>query len=140
MFLLLLFLLIPVSYGRYLYDLDVYSINAFEYNSKYDNDSMRRMRNSISKDSGGEIYFVMGHTAGKEIFFIAPSTPKKMIIIDREAVSFLGVVSEPGKTQTLRRILIPPVRPVLSKEIKEASEKEQKEFKELFDKIKKERK
>ena len=138
-FVILFFLLvlsIPVSYGRHIYDLDVYNISAFEYDSKYENASIKKMRDDISKGSG-DIYYLMGHTAGKEIFFIATSSPKKMAIIDREAVTFIGIIRNPsGKTQTLRWILAPPIPAAEDKEKtwQPISEKEKTEFEKLFKK------
>jgi hypothetical protein len=134
---LLLVLSIPISYGRNIYDLNVYSINAFEYDSKYENDSMKEMRDNIAK-GGGELYYIMGHTAGKQIFFIASSTPKEMIIIDREAVKFLGIIrNESGRPQTLRWILAPAATPSPPEQIektgKEISKEEKKEYEALFD-------
>ena len=131
---LLLVLSIPISYGRYIYDLDVYSVGDFEYQSKYENDSIKKMRDNIAK-GGGEVYYLMGHTAGKEIFFIPTSNPKKMVIIDREAINFIGIVRDPsGKTQTLRWILAPPIPAAEDKEKtwQPISEKEKTEFEKLF--------
>ncbi|MBI3398321.1 MAG: hypothetical protein HY026_03695 [Deltaproteobacteria bacterium] len=131
---LLLVLSIPVSYGRHIYDLDVYSISAFEYQNKYENDSIKRMRDNITKGKG-EVYYLMGHTAGKEIFFIPTANPKRMVIIDREAIDFIGIIRDPsGKTQTLRRILSPPIPAAEEKEktLQPVSGKEKKEFEKLF--------
>lgn len=131
---LLLVLSIPISYGRYIYDLDVYSVGDFEYQNKYENDSIKKMRDNIAK-GGGEVYYLMGHTAGKEIFFIPTSNPKKMVIIDRAAINFIGIVrNSSGKTQTLRWILSSPIP--AQKEIgQKVSEKEEKALENLFKEI-----
>lgn len=129
---LLLVLSIPVSYGRHIYDLDVFSISAFEYQNKYENDSIKKMRDNITKGRG-EVYYLMGHTAGKEIFFIPTSSPKRMVIIDREAINFIGIIRDPsGKPQTLRWILASPLPAAEEKTLKPISGKEKAEFEKLF--------
>lgn len=134
-FLILFFLLvlsIPVSYGRHIYDLDVFSISAFEYQNKYENDSIKKMRDNITKGRG-EVYYLMGHTAGKEIFFIPTSNPKRMVIIDREAINFIGIIRDPsGKPQTLRWILASPLPAAEEKTLKPILGKEKAEFEKLF--------
>lgn len=129
---LLLVLSIPVSYGRHIYDLDVFSISAFEYQNKYENDSIKKMRDNITKGRG-EVYYLMGHTAGKEIFFIPTSSPKRMVIIDREAINFIGIIRDPsGRPQTLRWILASPLPAAEEKTLKPISGKEKAEFEKLF--------
>ncbi|MBI5326935.1 MAG: hypothetical protein HZB80_01370 [Deltaproteobacteria bacterium] len=90
------------------------------------------MRDNIAK-GGGEVYYLMGHTAGKEIFFIPTSNPKRMVIIDREAINFIGIIRNPsGKTQTLRWILASPIPVAEEKTWQPVSDKEKKEFEKLF--------
>lgn len=128
----LLVLSIPVSYGRHIYDLDVFSISAFEYQNKYENDSIKKMRDNITKGRG-EVYYLMGHTAGKEIFFIPTSNPKRMVIIYREAINFIGIIRDPsGRPQTLRWILASPLPAAEEKKLKSILGKEKAEFEKLF--------
>jgi hypothetical protein len=106
-FLLFLILLvcIPLAYGRYVFDLPVHLLNGFEYDPAYKTDMMREFRDSVNRGGAGKIYYMMGHTSGKEVFFQAEKPPAQLILFDSEAVKFIRISREGHKPMTLRDIL-----------------------------------
>lgn len=102
---LILMVCIPLTYGRYVFDFPVHFSNGFEYDPAYESDMMRKFRDSINKGGKGEIYYLMGHTSGKEVFFQAEKPPAQFILFDSEAVKFIRFSKEGQKPMTLRDIL-----------------------------------
>lgn len=133
--LILFFLSIPISYGRHIYDLDVYNIRSFEYDSKYENNSLKNMRENIMTVSG-EAYYLMGHTAGREIFFIAPSYNKEIVIVDRGAITFLKIEGKGPGLHTIRNIINLQPQPFAPMQtLQTPSDKEKKELKTLLNRF-----
>ena len=88
---LILMVCIPLTYGRYVFDFPVHFSSGFEYDKAY--------------DSAGKVFYLMGHTSGKEVFFQAEKPPAKLILFDSEAVKFIRISRREGKPMTLRDIL-----------------------------------
>ena len=87
--LLLMIISIPMNYGWFLYDLDVYRIHSIEFDKKYDDTKLGEMSKNIADRTGK--YFFMGHTSGKEAFLIGEEYKNKVIMIDSKIVKFLQV-------------------------------------------------
>lgn len=103
-----LLIAIPFSYGRNIFDLDVHSVNALEFDDKVSKQlNIGLMQQNINNGTK-DLYWVMGHTSGKEVFFVSTGSPKQTILLDRGSITFLGVVrNEVVATNTLRSILAP---------------------------------
>jgi len=108
-FLLLFFVLmifIPFGYGRYIYDFPVYFVTSFEYYDKYNSESLQTFRNAVIIGGARSVYYLMGHTSGKEVFFQSEKPPAELILLDAEAVKFLRISKEvQSQPMTLRSIL-----------------------------------
>lgn len=105
LFLLLAFTF-PVNYGRFRYDLNVYEVNLLEFEQSYSkSDLFEELRKNIS-EPGGSRYFLMGHTEGKDIFFLYPSTTRELVMIDSKAMKLIGLSGKKGALiRSLRALL-----------------------------------
>ena len=102
---LILMVCIPLTYGRYVFDFPVHFSSGFEYDKDYDSEMMWEFRKSINEGGAGKVFYLMGHTSGKEVFFQAEKPPAKLILFDSEAVKFIRISRREGKPMTLRDIL-----------------------------------
>ena len=102
---LILMVCIPLTYGRYVFDFPVHFSSGFEYDKAYDSEMMWEFRKSINEGGAGKVFYLMGHTSGKEVFFQAEKPPAKLILFDSEAVKFIRISRREGKPMTLRDIL-----------------------------------
>jgi hypothetical protein len=102
---LILMVCIPLTYGRYVFDFPVHFLSGFEYDKAYDSEMMREFRKSINEGGLRKVFYLMGHTSGKEVFFQAETPPAKLILFDSEAVKFIRISRRGEKPITLRDIL-----------------------------------
>jgi len=100
---LILMVCIPLAYGRYVFNLPVNVTTGFEYDKAYESEMMKEFRNSVNKGGGGKIYYQMGYTSGKEVFFQGDATPAQLILFDCAAVKFIRIARM--GSNTLRGIL-----------------------------------
>ncbi len=103
---IVLMIYIPFGYGRCIYDFPVYFVNSFEYYEKYDSESMKKFRNAVNEGGARSIYYLMGHTSGKEVFFQSEKPPAELVLLDSEAVKFLRISKEvQWQPMTIRSVL-----------------------------------
>jgi len=109
-FFIIFSLLTVANYGTYFFNIDVHMIDDFDYKPQYASDSLNKIRKDVktkSKKSGMVRYYLLGHTSGKEIFFIVPGYIKKVIMLNKDALTYLKVTSQniQGLPARLRTIM-----------------------------------
>ncbi len=100
-----LFLSIPIAYGKTIFDVEVFSIKGIDYAEATKIESLINLKKKINSEEPTTLFFLMGHTTDKEIFFDCEGakTPAKMIIMERSLIKFMKVLKT--DTRTLREIL-----------------------------------
>jgi hypothetical protein len=100
-----LFLSIPIAYGKTIFDVEVFSIKEIDYAETTKIDSLINLKKKIYSEEPTTLFFLMGHTTDKEIFFDCEGakTPAQMIIMERSLIKFMKVLKT--DTRTLRQIL-----------------------------------
>lgn len=68
-FFLCLFISIPVGYGENIFDIEVYPVVGFDYADGVKIESMKALKKDIDTQGNGTLFFLMGHTIDREIFF-----------------------------------------------------------------------
>lgn len=74
--------LIPMGYGAFIYDINVYTIDIPECEESV------TAFNALSTQN---LLYMMGHTSGREIFFDVTSYPRRVILVDRALVKSVAV-------------------------------------------------
>lgn len=100
-----LFIAVPVAYGDNIFDIDIYPVSGFDYADGVAIDALRELKRDINSQEGGTLFFLMGHTTDREIFFDnqALSPPAKMVLVERGLIKYLKVSK--NNLNTVRNIL-----------------------------------
>ncbi|MCX5847312.1 MAG: hypothetical protein NTW12_13300 [Deltaproteobacteria bacterium] len=100
-----LFLSIPIAYGKSIFDVEVFSIKGIDYAESTKIESLINLKKQIDSEQPTTLFFLMGHTTDKEIFFDCEGAkpPAKMIIMERSLIKFIKVLKT--DTRSLREIL-----------------------------------
>ena len=125
-----LFLSIPISYGDNIFDIDIFPVVGFDYSESTKIESLIKLKKEIDSQGEGPLFFLLGHTTGKEVFFDNQtlSPPAKMVLVERDLIKFMKVSRK--NVNTLRNLLekhriIDPVYPSGTKmETEELSKKD----------------
>ncbi len=100
-----LFIAIPIGYGDNIFDIDIYPVAGIDYNDSPNIEALRKMQHDIDAQGQGSLFFLMGHTTDREVFFdnqdLTP--PAKMVLVDRNLIKFLRISRT--RIDTLRGIL-----------------------------------
>lgn len=104
-FFLGLFISIPVGYGDNIFDIEIYPVVGFDYTDGTNIESVKTLKNDIDTQGKGTLFFLMGHTMDREIFFDNQSLtpPAKMILVERSLIKFLKISRD--NINSLRNIL-----------------------------------
>jgi hypothetical protein len=97
-FFVLLCVSIPIGYGTSIYDIPLYRVRGIE-----SRESLKVFE--MSTTSEFNVFYLMGHTSGREIFFDATTFPASPIIIDRELIKTVKVSDDHNKPMTLRGLM-----------------------------------
>jgi hypothetical protein len=91
---ILLFIVIPIGYGSYFYDIPVFTASVPECSSPL----------SAFEDAAREykLLYLMGHTKDREIFFDATVPPITIIVIDKELIQTIKVNYSQSMTNSMR--------------------------------------
>ena len=102
---LILFVSIPVGYGDNIFDMDIFPVTGFDYSDTARIESLKALKDDIDTQGEGTLFFLMGHTTDREIFFDnqALSPPARMVLIERSLIKFLKISRK--NINTLRNIL-----------------------------------
>jgi hypothetical protein len=97
-FFLILFIAIPIGYGSSIYDMKIYRVKSIEYSGAI---------NVTSTSPSGEfkVFYLMGHTSGREILFDASTMPANPIIIDKALIKAIKISADGGNPMTMRSLL-----------------------------------
>jgi len=100
-----LFLSIPIAYGKTIFDVEVFSIKGIDFAESTKIGALINLKNQIDSEEPTTLFFLMGHTTDKEIFFDCEGAkpPAKMIIVERSLIKFMKVLKT--DTRSLREIL-----------------------------------
>jgi len=104
---IVLLVCVPLEYGRFIYDVPVYFIQRIDCDPGYRSDLLKTFSDEINgRGTGDRIYYLMGHTSGKEVLFRSEEPPAQLVLFDSEAVKFINLASEVReKPMTLRTVL-----------------------------------
>ena len=125
-FFIILFISIPIIYGSYFFDLDLYQVTHIECSET---------PKELEQDEF-ELFYIMGHTADREIFAKIKTEPPYLVIVEKELLSSISVRYEAPPTMSLRKLFGRTKVPDLDMMIREAkgtkeelSEEEKKRWK-----------
>lgn len=96
LFLLLLFMAVPIGYGSTLYDIPLHRVKAIE--CKEDPAALKKAPTEEFK-----IFYLLGHTSSRELFFDASTNPAGPILVDKALIKTIALIDDP-KPMTLRRL------------------------------------
>lgn len=123
-----LLLAIPIAYGSAVFDVEVFPVEGVDFGDSPNINSLKDLKTSINTKKGGALFFLMGHTSDKEVFFDwnEANPPAKMMIIDRSLIKYLKVTK--ADTLSLRALLDKPrgIRPISASNISDLPEQIQK--------------
>ncbi len=75
-------ILIPMGYGAYIYDINVYTTDVPDCDASV---------TAFDASSTHHLLYMMGHTSGREIFFDITSYPGRVILVDRALIKSVQV-------------------------------------------------
>jgi hypothetical protein len=103
-----LFISTPVGYGDYIFDIDIFPVVGFDCADSTKIESLIKLKRDIDTQGEGALFFLMGHTTDREIFFDnqSLSPPAKIILIERDLIKFLKISRD--NMNSLRNILRKP--------------------------------
>lgn len=117
LFFVSLFISTPVGYGDHIFDIDIFPVVGFDCADSTKIESLLKLKRDIDTQGEGTLFFLMGHTTDREIFFDnqSLSPPAKIILIERDLIKFLKISRD--NINSLRNILgksqkIVPVSPL----------------------------
>lgn len=88
-FFVVLLLAIPISYGRYIYDVEAFPVVELDYENKSIK-SLNELKEDIKNLAKNKTFFIIGHTIDRDVF-IKISSPPQTILIDRSQIKVLKV-------------------------------------------------
>jgi hypothetical protein len=91
-----MFISIPVSYGDYLFDINVFPIVGFDHADNTKIEALSSLKSDIGNQGKSTLFFLMGHSTDREILFdVKPSDPPaKMILVDKSLIKFIKISRE----------------------------------------------
>jgi hypothetical protein len=96
-FALSLLAVVPVGYGSALYDIALYRVRHVECKAELKNFD-------VSQAGSLRVYYLMGHTSGRDIFFDATTLPASLILVERSLIQTIKI-GEDSHPMTLRNLL-----------------------------------
>ncbi len=91
---IILFIAIPVSYGSHIFDLYLYEVTQADCS---------QMPSMLKEKDEYTIFYVMGHTQGREVFARLKTKPPFIVLVDRNLIQSISVRYEKPK-MTLRKL------------------------------------
>ncbi len=98
-FSLLLLISIPVGYGSAVYDVDIYRVDSVECRES-------PPPKAFETAPAGEfkVFYLMGHTSGREVFFDASTVPASLILVDRGLIKTIKISDYARNPMRLRAL------------------------------------
>jgi hypothetical protein len=110
-----LFLAIPIGYGNNIFDITVFHVSGLGITDSPKVESLQALEKDVAEQGEGKLYFLMGHTSDREVFFASQLwAPARMILVEKSLIKVLKISKDGGPGQTLRSILKvqAPIRPI----------------------------
>jgi hypothetical protein len=95
---------IPIGYGDNIYDITLYPIVAFDCAEDLKLPALAELKEQMSKQGEGTLFFLMGHTTEREVFFDNQdlTSQPRMILVERSLIKYLKLS---GDINSVRKLL-----------------------------------
>lgn len=96
---------IPVSYGEYVFNIELFHVIGFDSGDAAKNESLEGLKKEIGLQGEGQVFYFMGHTSDRDVIIDSHSLEKStMILVDRSLIKYLKISTK--DTFTLRDLLM----------------------------------